>query len=405
MKKIFSLILPLFLVVSLTSCNSGFGVWIRSITNNQTIKTSENKEILPFENVFYIDYYITKDVTDQNKIRDILTRNLNFIYPFIDTENNYLDDNSNLINNLKVINESFNFEDEIIIDETLFNLLKIAKNYSISNKSYSMFSYNLTKWWDYQIKSSLESDLNSSDPLFNENTKKELETIVTCIPHSEEEINEMLELNEETLGVKFNIKEECSGELFRPLIDLKDVSVAYLVDLIRVDLLENGYNQGLIYADGKMVYTLGEAIDKWSFALRDPRHTPNKDIKTIANVITNRKFAAFTLDDFPLNRNYVIENDNEVIRRHEKINALTGYPSNTVRSIVGVTYEKSALELYFYTLDLFNKNSVSEINNSLISDFEIIYVSQESEKLKVYSTSKFDNKLSVKKDIDLIILE
>ena len=88
-----------------------------------------------------------------------------------------------------------------------------------------------------------------------------------------------------------------------------------------------------------------------------------------------------------------------------KINALTGYPSNTVRSIVGVTYEKSALELYFYTLDLFNKNSVSEINNSLISDFEIIYVSQESEKLKVYSTSKFDNKLSVKKDIDLIILE
>ena len=119
-----------------------------------------------------------------------------------------------------------------------------------------MFSYNLTKWWDYQIKSSLESDLNSSDPLFNENTKKELETIVTCIPHSEEEINEMLELNEETLGVKFNIKKECSGELFRPLIDLKDVSVAYLVDLIRVDLLENGYNQGLIYADGKMVYTL-----------------------------------------------------------------------------------------------------------------------------------------------------
>ena len=103
MKKIFSLILPLFLVVSLTSCNSGFGVWIRSITNNQTIKTSENKEILPFENVFYIDYYITKDVTDQNKIRDILTRNLNFIYPFIDTENNYLDDNSNLINNLKLL--------------------------------------------------------------------------------------------------------------------------------------------------------------------------------------------------------------------------------------------------------------------------------------------------------------
>ena len=80
--------------------------------------------------------------------------------------------------------------------------------------------------------------------------------------------------------------------------------------------------------------------------------------KTIANVNTNRKFAAFTLDDFPLNRNYVIENDNEVIRRHEKINALTGYPSNTVRSIVGVTYEKSALELYFYTLDLAKLNGL-----------------------------------------------
>ena len=94
--------LAIVLIFLLTSCESGYGIWIRSITNEEKIKTSENEEIIPYEKTFYIDYYILDDVSDQGKIRNILTRNLNEIFPNIDNEH-YYKKNDELITNLKLL--------------------------------------------------------------------------------------------------------------------------------------------------------------------------------------------------------------------------------------------------------------------------------------------------------------
>ena len=245
----------------------------------------------------------------------------------------------------------------------------------------------------------------SNDPYYNEKTRNDIDNILTCIPKSKEEIENMLELDDENRTVKFSVKEECQDQNVRPIIDLKELSIAYLVDKIKEELLENNYDKGLIYANGNMVYTLGDAIDKWSFALRDPRYPPSKDIKTMVSVVTNKSFCAYTIDNFSLNKSYLLKDGNFEIRRHDKINALTGYPNNNLVSIIGVTNNHSMIDLYFYTQKLFNIENETKLNDSLSELFETIYVVKNNDKYKVYSTSSFDDKLSVKKDFELTIIE
>jgi hypothetical protein len=378
-KRLMSLIIILNSVL-LTSCNNDFGVWVRGMSNEETIKTSLNTEVIPYEKMFYIDYYITQSVTDQNIIKNILSRNLNRVYKLIDSANNYLDDSSNLINNVKVINESVNSASEVVVDEELFHLLTIAKTSSILNKSYSLFSSKLDQWWKEQFIKYNENHTNINlDPFYNSTSFSELADIVTCIPHTDADIESMLELNSVTKGVKYKVKESCLDDKVFPSINLYDLSMIYLADLVKTELLASSFNQGLIYVDGKLVTTLGSSLDKWSFAMRDPNSDKYEELKTIATAILKAEFTAYTIDDFPINENYNFIDDvnQKVIYRHEHINALTGYPQNLLRSIIGFSYSLSTLDLYFNTNQLFNQTSESLIKDNIINNMEIMYVTQE----------------------------
>jgi hypothetical protein len=370
----------LIIMILLSSCNNDFGIWVRGMTNEVTITTKNGDKFIPFEKEFYVDYYITKSVTDQNVIKAIMANNINRVYKLIDNNNEYLDDNNQLINNVKVIIDSVNNENEVIVDQELFNLLVMAKNESISNSSYSMFANNLNKWWDNLFAKYKEDQSNISlDPYYNQNSKTEIEKIVACIPHTQDDIDKMLLLNPNTKGVKFSVKEECFDDKVFPRINLNSLAKVYLTKIIKQELLDSSFNQGLLYVGGNLVTTLGKAIDKWSFALRDPNSANYQDLKTIATIILKDEYTAFAMDDFPLNRNYYFVDDvnHQVIYRHPYVNALTGYPNNAIRSIIGFSYSLSPLDIFYTVNDLFNINNEVKIKDNIIPNLEVLYLTQE----------------------------
>ena len=400
----------LFLSLILSGCNKNkqeeTGGW-KSLTIDTKIKgyRSTNKtgqvDCYPFDTSMVVRYYFefSNENNDEieNNVINIYNQEIVRLHKIFDRHYYYFDDDK-IINNLKVLNDSYGSEEEIVVPIELFNLLKFAiENYEITNGMFNIFTASLTDYWEecFSAANNFE-DLESFDPSFNDERKEKLEEIVDAIPNTKEEYESMLTFNEENTSVKFN---KLKDSIYPPLISLGGIAKGYATDLVKEKLVEANYTNGVLYSGGSSLSSLSSPIhsnetvgqeikvknpntfDDYAFSLK-----ANKEynFSTSGNYTTDKYY--WFLEDFDnLNSNRIY--------RHHIINPKTGYPEPYYRSVSVITYDLSSAYVDMLTTALMNLdiNSGLEIRSKLLQQnkgLEIVYLKQTgSDSLSVFATN------------------
>jgi thiamine biosynthesis lipoprotein len=440
MKKIGLLIIVL---LSLAACNPNktpTGKWENIFVDESIIASDGYSYLDPFNTVMYVRYFVEDSKPDEKeKVQQIYTEEVVKLHKLFDRHYTYYVDDKNkelgLITNVNRINASYGKDTSLIIDEQLFDVIKLGIEYTkISQGKFNILVGTLSSFWE-EIFNDYENsyDYEEIDPKFVPENNEKMLNITACIP-TYEEIDQVLVLNEEEHSIKFNSivrldaqsNNLCANKAYQPSITLGGIGKGYATKVIVDKLAGQGYKNGFLLSGGSSISALGPSFleNGQRVTVADPRSTFYED-KVAFEISLKKKFDISTSGNYTTGKSYrFIDFENEeIVYRHHILNPCTGLPSNYHRSVT----------VYSETVDAGTMDAISTILvNMTIEEgvafqksmkekgvnFEVVWVDQEGldikincqadswcptypSKLTVASTSNFNKTLKVTEGVKL----
>lgn len=329
MKKVFNLFL---LILLMTSCskNSESIVDPGRIDKKNTyvvegkVKNINGEEILPFNTQMILTTYSDKVYKNLTPIYD---KEIKRLHKLFDRYNVYKDENGNIINNLKIINDSYGTNKEIKIDKDLYSLLEMSINLSeLTKGNFNPTMGHLIDGWNpYFSPFSMVEDPNLEFTIENElEIIKRKETI---IPYNK--LNEVIELNKNKMTVKFNKYENIE----KSIISLGAIGKGYAIDYLRKEFSKHD-TPLILSGSASSSYLQGKNPspdrDEWLVQVSSPYKELFMNIPLLTNKLTPGKVLSSSGDYEQLF--YYLEG-NETIRRHHILDPNKGYSNDYYRSI------------------------------------------------------------------------
>lgn len=336
-KRLFSL---LILSLSLTSCSDISGSWITIIPNKQII-TYVNTSVDPFNTVMSLRYFSNDDnPLEQSKIdeiTDLYTNEVNRLHKMFDRHYYYYQDETktNYLTNLRTVNVSYGKNQEITVQEELYNLLKKGVElFELTDGYFNIFTGLLTDYWDDAFKKINDfEDLEDVDPYFSTSESQRLENIVQSIPKDIETIRQMIIFDDDNKTVTFNKLSDDNVAL-----SVGGIAKGYATDIIKNTLLNNNYKDGYLYSGGSSITTLSKPIYSkkskgHTISVANPLTSKFYDSKIAFSLCFENEFSFSTSGNSTSGKSYHFEDNGNVIYRHHIYNPYTGYPENYYHSV------------------------------------------------------------------------
>ena len=427
MKKT-KLILPLLLVSVLASCNTISGEWRSVVASNADIVTTANTNVDPFNTVMQLSYFLNDDYANTNEktfenVTKIYKETIADLHKKFDRHYYYKNNNDDgLVINVKTINDSYGTGKEIKCSEELYQLLKLGVEcYELTNGQFNIFTGAITDYWDEVFGKAYNYEpLDDIDPYFNEFQKETLETLVDSIPSNIDEINQQLTFNDENMSVIFNNCDFNNG--LKPLISVGGIGKGLATDLVKKELVSNGYKDGYLLSGGSSITTLSTPIftrkeKGHKISVVNPAKTNLIEKEVAFSIKFTEEFNFSTSGNYTANKSYTfIDENDKIVYRHHIINPFTGYPESYYRSVSIMTHyfssaQVDALSTAFMNLKLEDGLKLRKeiLNKYPEADLELFYISQEGSnkeaKVTVTATSSMNDTLTVAKGVNLIYEE
>lgn len=358
----------------------------------KNLKNSENQVVTPFNTQVTFRAY---NEHDYHTIFPVFQDRMHSLHKQFDRYNYYLEEGK-IINNLRVINESYGSGQAIEISDELYNLLEMSINLSELTKGYFNPTLGeLSDTWTYEIKEGgIKSQrfspycLKGNDPSIND-IQDAMESIV---PY--ESLRNVIELNKDESTVKFNKY----NNIDKVTLSLGAIAKGFAVELAKKEL--ESYNTVLSISGGtSSSYTIGKnpnpERDYWLIGLASP-YKSGFDPTAMLSVKFNNTYTLSVSGDYE--SSYYIEENGKKIIRHHILNPFTGYPENNVR-VLSVWSDTESGVLDGLSTALFNMPNSEEMLDTIYRveefynmDIEVFYeveVNQEKKKIDLYMTKDF----------------
>lgn len=350
MKKIVSLLVLFICLVSGCSCNkdeavrtSIFSSYVYGYKNMQ-----DDTPVLvnPFGSYISIVGYNEKKVKNmQDKLNELVDR----YHSLLDRNYYYKDDEGNVINNLKVINDSYGSGETVVVDPIIIEVLSEGVKYTkLSNGNFNIVSGTLVDLWDISIN---YTRVDPSESLVSQ--------AVNCVP-SVDKIDEILVIDSVNNTVKFNAVEGCGA---KASITLGAMAKSYFLDkIISMDsfskigssIYDAGQSSIILKGDNPL-----RSEGYWSIGVNDSLNS-NVLFATQAVKLQLEGTTAISTSGGEY-KGYV--NDSG-IRRHHIIDAKSGYPNSF---IVGCTVAgSSAMIMDIVSTTIMTMESLDEVKEYLV---------------------------------------
>ena len=397
MKKIISVLVLFICLISGCSCNkdeavrtSIFSSYVFGYKN----KTDDTPVMVdPFGSYISIVGYNEKKVKSvQDKLNELAAK----YHSLLDRNYYYKDDEGTVINNLKVINDSYGTGEAIVVDPIIIEALSEGVKYSkLSNGNFNIVSGTLVDLWDISIS---YTHVDPSESLVNQ--------AVQCVP-SVDEIDEVLVIDNVNNTVKFNIVDGCEGNAS---ITLGAMAKSYFLDkLIGMDSFSK---------IGSAIYDAGQSSiilkgdnplregGYWNIAVNDSLNS-NVFFASQAAKLQLEGTSAISTSGGEY-KGYI---NDEGVRRHHIIDAKSGYPNSFV---VGCTVVgSSAMIMDIVSTTIMTMESLEEVkdylvlldNNGIQVDV-LLQVPVSSSTIKIYVSEGMEGKVSeVYNNIEIEVFE
>lgn len=413
-KRYFSLLLSFLLC----SCNSQLtGTWENIIADN--VINVNNNIVSPFNTIMCLKYFFTdkeEDIKDEkiNEISSLYNKEVKRLHKLYDRHNSYLDDNNELLTNLKTINDSYGTNKEIKCDKELYDLLKFSiEAFNFTNGYFNIFTGHLVSFWeDCFNKANNLNDLATFDPYFNDEVQEELESLVKSVPNSIEKISQQLTFNDANLSVKFN---KLDFNNVRPSITLGGIAKGKTNDIIKEKLIENNYEKGYLISGNSSISSLSKPIYSkenkgQKISVINPLNNSFSNQQSAFSIKFKDKFNFSTSGSHIDGKYYSFKDENgNLIYRHHIINPYTGYPlsyHNSI-SIYSSTFSNAMLDVLSTAFMNLSLEDGLELKKEILNKFpnnnlELFYLENLKEGISLYYTSNIDNTLEIYEGVGTI---
>lgn len=388
----------LLIVMLLSSCKEVTGTWKSFVATDEKVISTVNTRVTPFNTVMQINYFLNDENEDNetlfNNVTNLFNNEVARLHKNFDRHYNYLD-NDELINNIKVINDSYGTNKEIKCSNELYSLLKLSVEcYELTDGYFNVFSGNITDFWNSifdKAYNDYDATLKDYEPSYNEELASKLALLVDSMPSNVDEINQQLTFNDENKTVIFN-KCDFNNDIV-PLISTGGIAKGYATDLIKEKLVNNGYKDGYLISGGSSISTLDKPIYSkdskgQKISVINPEISNIIEKKPAFSLHYKNEFNFSTSGNYTDSKNYsfIDENDN-IIYRHHIINPFTGYPESYYRSVsIKTSYFSNAYVDAFSTAFMnLSIEDGKELRNKILSQFkdadlELYYLVQKGKK-------------------------
>ena len=411
MKKILSLSFILFLLTSCSPSNSSsssisssfigkedVSTIIKDVGSNEQkrtyyvgkIENSEGDRILPFNTDMSITTYSDSAYNNLTPVYDYHIKRLHIL---CDRYNTYLDEKGNVINNLKVINDSYGKKKEIKIDQDLFNILEMSIELSKLSEGYfnPTMGCLIDGWSKYFSPYGLTNNEFTIDDELNIISNSN--SIVNF-----NELENIIELDKKNLTIKFNKYHQID----KVIISLGALAKGYAIDYLR-QKFEKHDTPLLLSGSASSSYLKGNNPhpdrDNWALQINSPfKNDFAMSLPLLISSVTPEKVVSTSGDYEQL---FYYENNDELIRRHHILNPYTGHSENYYRSITLYSEKRSdildGLSTALFNIEDFNKvlKIINEVENAYNINIDYLFQKEINQnKVQVIYNEGFSNTIT-----------
>lgn len=258
------------------------------------------------------------------------------------------------LNNITTINNSYGKEEEIILEEDIFNILKEGINLTkLTDGKFNITVGTLFSLWKDKFSPFPVENTDPDETAINE--------ALGCVVNAED-IDKIIELNDNNSSVIFHKYDSCNTEV---KIDVGAIAKGYAIDKCRDVLSE--YNKPFLINAGAssiITYVPENEHKDWMIGVRNPYAR----VLTLFDY-TLQDSGTFTTSGDDSNY-FILENGNGLIRHHI-LDPSTGYPNTYIKEATLVSKEKAFVSDAITTA-FFNCETLEE-RLSLLSKVEDFY--------------------------------
>lgn len=449
MKKILTSIVSFAFILTLAGCNCNkesneeINQGIITVPQLQAYLSKDisgDKTLIdPFNTSISLTYFYQ---SDKEAVEDYFKDEYTRLHQIFDRHYYYFDNNGNLINNLRVLNEA---DSEVSVDQDLIDILKEGIRFTkLSQGAFNIGVGNLSDLWDGFIEiGSVFTYVNlnsvyrfsyengeytrnesgnylnyygvyvdiSEMKRFTLNEGKYLEDVngdyllFTNLKPSEEQIYQAklctpdyqnienyIVINEENNTVKLNKPSGCNGEFS---ITLGALAKSYVAEKIsKNDKIKEG--NFLLNAGGSTIKVIGDNLSRengiWNIAITDSYQVYKTGLKYASLLLKTTKNKSISTSSGDENHYYY--NDKYY---HHIIDPITGYPNQDRLAITALGDNAMYVDIVTTTLMSMNMSQTKEYLKTLKNEgIEIGVVIQDKENdfIKVYVSKEIKNQVS-----------
>lgn len=397
MKKIFSLLVLLVCLISGCSCKdeeairtSIFSSYVFGYINIDDITPVR---VDPFGSyISFVGYNKAKVEELEDELSELVTK----YHSLLDRNYYYKDEDGKLINNLKVINDSYGTNQEISVDPIIIEALSEGVKYSkLSNGNFNIVSGAIVDVWDVSI------NYTRVDP-----SQEQINNAMKCVPDIEN-IDSVLVIDSSNNTVKFNAIMGCQG---KASITLGAMAKSYFLDkLVSVDSF---------FSVGSSIYDAGQSSiilkgdnplregGYWNIAVNDSLNS-NMFFTTQAVQLKLEGNAAISTSGGEY-KGYI---NSDGIRRHHIIDAKSGYPNIFVVGCTVVGNSAMVMDVVSTTIMTMEnleevKGYLSLLENNNIEVDVLLQVPVSDSEIKLYVNESMNgNVVEVFNDIEVEVFD
>lgn len=362
--------------------------------------TSISGRAMAISNTYSLETYETIQEQfsfDFSYYHALLDRHYKYAYYENSNDSN---DNREVLNNVKVINESYGTNTPIKCDDFLYDVLKESYNFTInSNLKFNMFLGTLNEVYEDKMNNKL-SDISSLDTtltLINKATfssdfdSKTISDIVSTLPNTVEEVKSLLTFDDTKKTVTFNKLDKAD----KLEISLGGNGKGYATEKIANTLKEKYPSLSLTINSGSSsIKAIGNRSDgkAWNITYTNPVYREVLNVNEVSNPYNPYEVALKHDGEFNISTSgyyeqyfYVYDGSSTFKRRSHIVDSKTGY-SHQFFDQISVLIDNTGLA-DMYTTALMNTDSVEECLN-LFNSLNSIYNEKDASIIMCYKTDK-----------------
>ena len=340
----------------------------------------EKTSVYPFNTTISLVYFYQ---SEGERAQEYFKSEYSRLHQLFDRHYYYFDSEGNLINNLRVVNESNG--EAIVVDQDLIDIFKEGIRFTkLSKGKFNIGVGELTTLWDEYI--------SIGDPTLSPSSE-EINSALICTPNYEN-IEDIIVVNDDNNTITINNIDGCNGKVS---ITLGALAKSYAAEKIsNDDRLKSG--NFLINAGQSTIKIIGDNLSResgdWGVGITDSYLVYSQNNNYASYLMTLKDPTSVSTSSGDTNH-YWYGNH----YYHHIIDPISGYPNENRFAITAVGSNAMYMDIITTSLMSMNMEESKEFVRTLINnniDLELFIQDKKDTSVIVYATSNMKNWVSIR---------